>query len=414
MKLGENAPPTKPSKPYLTDDHQPTDPSLWEKVLEVARGRRREFTRNERTIHAPNEGRGFRHWPNPKAVAWAVKQYNGFNGGWKGASLLFQASSGILATQQGSDDHATALQFSEAGLVHLASAQNGWHYWNVTFKGARQIRASLADELQHKMHDLLHNFDVQKSWATGAWIADKFRVKSPKTPKGGKELKEKMLSLVWTLENRISQYSKPGSPEQSPESVESLRQEVADKWKDLEHQVPQIVAGFTDEGGKVVPKELLVDGVTFINEVGLDEASAMKYVKRLTTIFNSVKGWRAKALAGNMKVVLASPRLFSGTATGKYKSAEDAMLVRTTPAVLKRDGGYGSFEYVIVHELGHRYEYKNRVPEDFDKPEWHTSRYSMKEGESFAELFALGFFNYTGAWDKTRVERFNTLMGGGS
>lgn len=37
-----------------------------------------------RTIHAPNKGRGFRHWPNQKAVAWAVKQYNGFGGRWKG------------------------------------------------------------------------------------------------------------------------------------------------------------------------------------------------------------------------------------------------------------------------------------------------------------------------------------------
>lgn len=77
-----------PSKPYLTDKYDPTDPVLWDKVLQVARGDLRYFTRvgpdGPRTINAPNHGRGFRHWPNPKAVAWAIKQYNGYGSGWKG------------------------------------------------------------------------------------------------------------------------------------------------------------------------------------------------------------------------------------------------------------------------------------------------------------------------------------------
>jgi hypothetical protein len=30
--------------------------------------------------------------------------------------------------------------------------------------------------------------------------------------------------------------------------------------------------------------------------------------------------------------------------------------------------------------------------------------------ESFAELFALGHFNITGPWDKSKVERFEKLM----
>src|SRR6185369_1223979 len=77
-----------PSKPYMTDQWEPTDARLWQKVLMVAKGRRRQMTRvgpnGPRTIHAPNHGRGFRHWPNQKAVAWAVKQYNGYGGKWKG------------------------------------------------------------------------------------------------------------------------------------------------------------------------------------------------------------------------------------------------------------------------------------------------------------------------------------------
>lgn len=77
-----------PSKPGLEDKWNPTDARLWFRVLQVAKGRKREMTRvgpdGPRTIHAPNKGRGFRHWPNPKAIAWAVKQYKGFGGRWKG------------------------------------------------------------------------------------------------------------------------------------------------------------------------------------------------------------------------------------------------------------------------------------------------------------------------------------------
>jgi hypothetical protein len=76
-----------PSKPYLTDTYNATDQNLWERVLMVARGDLRYMTRvgpnGPRTIHAPNHGLGYRHWPNMRAVAWAVKQYNGYGGRWK-------------------------------------------------------------------------------------------------------------------------------------------------------------------------------------------------------------------------------------------------------------------------------------------------------------------------------------------
>ncbi len=76
-----------PAKPYLTDTYNATDQNLWEKVLMVARGDLRYMTRvgpkGPRTIHAPNHGLGYRHWPNMRAVAWAVKQYNGYGGRWK-------------------------------------------------------------------------------------------------------------------------------------------------------------------------------------------------------------------------------------------------------------------------------------------------------------------------------------------
>jgi len=100
-----------PSKPYMTDEWEPTDPRLWLRVLNIAKGRRRQMTRvgpkGPRTIHAPNKGRGFRHWPNQKAVAWAVKQYNGYGGRWKGRD-----EKAVTASDEGLSlyDHITILK----------------------------------------------------------------------------------------------------------------------------------------------------------------------------------------------------------------------------------------------------------------------------------------------------------------
>lgn len=406
MKLAE---PSKPSRPYLTDEYEPSNERLWESVLEVARGDRRYYTQNDRTINAPNKGRGFRHWPSQRAVAWAVKQYNGFNGGWKHREassfvLLSQARlSGVLATRTASSEQVQVERLREAGLVTLDHTQGDWHYWRTTFKGARFIRAGLGEELRRKMDDLLRDFDVEKAKAVGEWIDANFRVNSPKTPKGGKDLKDKAQRLVWVLKHRAG--STQGDP---AEVAQKVRAEVESDWKDIEGKLGPFVAGFTDEGGKIVPKEVVLDGVSFENEVGVDEATLDKYAKRLSTIFHSIHGWRAKALTGSLKVVLASPRKFNGTASGKYKSNEDALYIRATPNILKRDGGYGSFEYIIVHELGHRYERHNRLPVDFDS--WVTTRYSHKEGEAFAELFAIGHFKMTGTWDPAIVERFEKEM----
>jgi len=410
VKIAINAPPTKPSKPYMTDEYVPTNPTVWERVLEVARGDRRQMTLNDRTIHAPNHGRGFKHWPNPKAIAWAVKQYNGYNGGWKRnqpreASLLVQAGlSGILATKT-AEEHARAEVLQEHDLLKFDHEQGPWRYWTTTYKGARLVRASLGEELRRMMDDLIHHFDVEAARDIAGWIEKNFRVDSPKTPKGGKELKEKLKGLVWVMKHRASQSQ--GSPE---EIAEKVRKEVEANWVEIKPHIAQLVAGFTDEGGKVVPKEVSVDGVTYKNEVGADEVTLDKYVKRLSTIFHSVKGWQARAMKGGLTVVLASPRDFRGTSTGKYRTAEDALYIRATPAVLKRDAGYASFEYILVHELGHRFERFNSLPKDFDKPEWWTTKYSRTEGEGFAELFALSHFGYTGTWDKAIVERFDSLM----
>lgn len=401
-----------PTQPYLTDEYRPTNGHLWQSVLDVAKGERREFRLGERTIHAPNEGRGFYPWPHPNGIAWAVKQYNGFNGGWsrKEAGIAARMREGAtIATEAGSYEHTAVELLKTDGLVRLASTSGPWHYWEPTYRGWRHFRAALGDDLRRKMDDLLRDFSAEKAHEVGLWFEANFRVKSPKTPKGGKALKDEATSFLWVLKHRLS-YPHLKPEEYLPGASEKAKEEITARWKGIEPNLSQLVSLFTDEGGKVVPKELVLGGTTYENEIGVDGPTLEKYAKRLDAIFGGITGWRAKALKSGLKVVLASPRNFTGTVGGKYKRDRDALLIRTTPNILKRGSGYASFEYIIVHELGHRYERFNRVPQDFDRVEWWTTKYSRNEGESFAELFAVGHFGLTGTWDKAIIERFEKVM----
>jgi hypothetical protein len=161
-------------------------------------------------------------------------------------------------------------------------------------------------------------------------------------------------------------------------------------------------------------------GNTYVNQVGFDEAKLKKWVSHFEKLWGGLKGWRRKALDGGLTVVLATPKEFHGTAAGKYKSDKDQMLVRATPKILKRTGGsYGAPDYVLIHELAHRYERKHGAKYDFDRPEWQVTKYARKDGESFSELFAMGYFRPTNAQmvmsqDQANkvLDRFETLMGG--
>lgn len=398
-----------PSEPYLTDEYQPTNPDLWEKCVEVVNGKRRELTQYGRTIHAPNDGRGYDHMPNPYGMAWAVKQYNGFGGNWKGKKeaasahaheLRVMAHGGIVLAPRGRLDALKA-----RGLVTLAGQGPSGDYWDITQKGRRIVLAGLVDELSRRMNGLLTDtaFDPLVAKELGLWILNNFRVDSPKTPSGGKAIKGRMLRLVWVLTNRHGQQKEPDG--------ENIRAEIRRDWEEIEPS-KALLLKFTDEGGTVVPKEWNHGGVLYINEAGASEVNLERYVKRLAGIFTSITGWRAKALSGQLKIVLKPASAFSGTATGKYKRVLDEMWVRTTPAVLKRAQGYASFEYILVHELGHRFERFKRLPTDFDHASWWTSQYSRDEGESFAELFALGHFDTRGNWDEKILDRFEAVMTG--
>ncbi len=425
LSLNRAAKQNAPSKPDPTDEWEPTDERLWLRVLMVAKGQKREMTRvgpnGPRTIHAPNKGLGFRHWPNPKATAWAVKQYNGYGGRWKGRdekgndvttksasyNLLQQQAleqmrlGAVLSTSEASPEHHAMLDLERRDLVQLIEANDhrGECYWDITYGGVRHVTASLEGELSRKMKALLSGpYDVAEAKRIADWLEANFRFKSPKTPRGQKVLKDEVDKLWWSLAH----------------GGEVHRASVEFTWGQIEPKVGDLVRFFTNEGGTVVPDQIEIGGNQYLNRAGLDAATLEKYANRLEALFATLTGWRAKALKGGLKVAFASTRDFRGTASGKYRQEQDTLLVKTTPAVLKRGDGYGGFDYILIHELGHRYADHNPLPVDFDRPEWWTSRYSQTDSlagsESFAELFAIGHYRMKGQWDPAVVDRFEKVM----
>jgi hypothetical protein len=267
---------------------------------------------------------------------------------------------------------------------------------------ARRFIAGLADQLQGKMRDLLAKpLDAKKGQDVADWLETNFHFLGAKTPRGGKVFKDQLNKLHWFLKFGLKQQVDP----------DRLRPTIDAAWDDIQKELGQVVKLFSEEGGKVVPREVKVGANTYLNISGFSEDQLTPYIKSLEQVFAELKGWRKKALAGGIKIALAGPSDFRGTSAGKYKSVEDILYVRATPAVLKRTRGtYGSFDYIIVHELGHRYDYKRKPGMDFDKSEWWTSSYSQTEGESFAELFALTNFGISGKGDQAVLDKFEDYM----
>lgn len=421
---------TKPSYPYPTDEHAATNENLWKRVLEVASGRLREFTQGDRTIHAPNDGRGFRKMPaNPNGIAWAVKQYNGFGGAWRNqkeekvaaqSPLLRVLAAGGVAVSEGGEFDALA----RAGFIQLSGEQGTRRYWDITEQGRRVVQAGLKEDLLHKVRELkdlgrarqdapaLTDEDKRTMREVAVWFRKHFRVDSVKTPKGHKRLKDEAMAFL----NSLEQLSVPGGWT----SPAALNLDAGPWGRTLEKELDTLVEFFTGEGDAARGKkeevvELRLTHATYFNRGHVSEVHFRKYAEKIDGLLGRIKGWRRKALKGTLKVVLQNASM---KVQGKYKTALDEMWIKATPAVMKRgEGSYGSPDYILLHELGHRYERFNRLSMNFDTEQWWTTEYSRTvplsgSSESFAELFALGHYGIKGNWDPAILERFEGVMTG--
>lgn len=271
-------------------------------------------------------------------------------------------------------------------------------------RGARYRRNAdlgpLGQQLTDRMDALFADFSAPHAHEVSRWMRSNMMIFG-RAPARAKNIQGQMEKLAELL----SEVPKWGAAQNQPF--------YKGVWQNIVPFLGEVEALALKEA---VVKEVQVDGNTFINEAGLSPDNFDKYVKAMSSLFAQVQGWRRGAFTGGATVVFAGPKAFRGTAGGVYRWKQDQLFVRATPAVLKRSSGtYGALDYIIIHELGHRFERKHRLPEDFDKVEWTTTKYSQKEGEPFAELFALGHFGMETVHGDTfgdRLARFEAVMGG--
>ena len=270
---------------------------------------------------------------------------------------------------------------------------------------ARKLLAeeNLATELNRRIEAVINaEPNPAKTKELLAWVNSKFNYDISRGPKGFKPIKDAAVKFFDFLKD--SMYADILDKDFLPRLYKST---LADKLDDF-------VKFFSLEAnaGKMV-KEFKVGEYTFINGVNFNPEDLKTYSERMAKIFDDVKGWRRKAFTGGLTVVFAGPSKFRGTAGGKYSQSDDILYLRATPKVLQRGSGYGSSEYILVHELGHRYENKNSIGSGFDANNWATTRYSYSDGEAFAELFALSNFGITSLQGKDFsdvIGRFEKIM----
>lgn len=366
------------------------------------------------------------HWTEPnkrKVIQAVVKAYQDWETAQKRVATMIKtlrrmASGGVEVAPKGDP---LLARLADQGLVRVASETSERTYYDITPSGlvvyARfQKLAGLKSELLRRVEEIqasranygdvsdpVSKEDQQRVVNLAKWFRANFHVDTAKTPRGTKDVKDAAQKWLRTLENYSSGTIFAGA----------LAFDSGPWAWTLKDNVDALVKDFTDEGAasqgkKVEVREIDGSHAKFINRANMSEVTFRKYAAGIDRLLGTFKGWRRKALSGTPKIVFVGRSAMKPQ--GRYVQAKDEMWVRATPEVLKRSQGYASFDYILVHELGHRYERFNRVPDEVYRHGWHTSRYSYQDGESFAELFAIGHFGIKGNWDQTIVERFEAVM----
>jgi hypothetical protein len=185
----------------------------------------------------------------------------------------------------------------------------------------------------------------------------------------------------------------------------------------LEHLTDEDIIKLTDKLTKENKgiAELQLKNADYNNHSIMSEKKFIQLANEIDLFLSTLTGVHKKSLSPRLIVVFVKKQ--DSAAKAKYKSKEDMIYIRPDRAT--PGDAYASFNYIMVHELGHRYLSHNKVNFDYDASHWITTPYSRTDSmigeEKFAELFALSHFNYTGkpfdSYDKT-IQRFNSEMKG--
>lgn len=267
----------------------------------------------------------------------------------------------------------------------------------------------LARELDRRMDEFVRagvDGIQRRAPELAAYLADTLSFRTSRTPKGMREAKEALQRIYdGLMDLRGASYVSPAWAE----SVGRL-------WARMPPRLELVRAFATPRdvaGGAVT--ELKLPLAAYANRAGMAPKRFRAFAEAVEETLGDLRGWRRRALEGGLRVAFVGAQELRSQ--GKYVRARDEMLVRMTPKVLQRSGGYGTFQYILVHELGHRYEARAGAPPA--GAVGYTTRYSYTEGmggdEAFAELFALGHFGIRGGGGKDWgdvLDRFEAAMAG--
>ena len=269
---------------------------------------------------------------------------------------------------------------------------------------------TLGTELNSLVKNTINNPEIGKLKGLYKFLDDNFYVLPKKSPSGQTKLKSNWVLFTNEIKRQIEYSELWKEPSNSLGLLPRM-------FEDLD--LPLIIKYFSKGTGYIQPpKKFKLGSNTYLNSAQLNEDKLKEYAEAIELVFKELKGWRKDALDGGVTVDFApAPKFRSKTVGGRYNRNEGILYVRATPTVLKRTKGtYGAFDYIIVHELGHRFQHIKKTrnfsvfgSRGHDKS-WYTSKYSYSDGEAFAELFAIGNFNIKGDWDPEILVEFEKLM----
>lgn len=157
--------------------------------------------------------------------------------------------------------------------------------------------------------------------------------------------------------------------------------------------------------------ELRLKNAVYVNRSNFSFTRFKEAAQKVDAILSKLKGFHKKAVTAK-PLIVALVKKSEIKAKAKYKGNDDLILIR--PDTLASGDDYGSLPYVILHELGHRYEKFVRIGRAFTDSGWLTTPYSGRENmmgdEKFAELFALSNWPSKYPQYKIQVSRFLKVM----
>lgn len=157
-------------------------------------------------------------------------------------------------------------------------------------------------------------------------------------------------------------------------------------------------------------EKITFGNVTFINNSSMAETRFKRTASTVSKLLERFTDFHADALKEPLEIHFKYASQFKARAV--YKSLLDEVWIKESAKV--DNELYGHLLYIIVHELGHRYEKKNGLPVGFMDNMFYTTKYSMVDSmggsETFAELFAVSFWEEQYPEYKDQIAKFKKLF----